>query len=53
MVAAGRPVTGVRAQLGVTDREVDVILYCAQRKLGAVNRMHAVARGISGGLIAI
>lgn len=53
MVASGRPVNGFRAQLGVTESEADIILYCAQRKLGAANRMHAVARGISRGLIAI
>lgn len=53
MVAGGKPAAGIRSHVGMTDREVDIALFCAQRKLGAVNRMHAVAMGISRGLIAI
>jgi hypothetical protein len=53
LVASGRVASGARANVGLTEREADILLFCAQRKLGAANRMHAVAMGISRGLIAI
>jgi LuxR family transcriptional activator of bioluminescence operon len=53
LVANGKPAARIRASVGVSEREVAILLFCAQRKLGAANRMHAVAKGISQGLIAI
>ena len=53
LVANGKSVAGMRTDVAATEREVDILLFCAQRKLGAANRMHAVAMGISRGLIAI
>lgn len=53
LVAGGKSASGIRGCVGASEREIDIILFCAQRKLGAKNRMHAVARGISIGLIAI
>lgn len=53
LVASGRSVARIRTDVAATEREVDILLFCAQRKLGAVNRMHAVAMGICRGLIAI
>ena len=53
LVATGKSAAGIRAYVGATEREVDILLFCAERKLGAVNRMHAVALGIFRGLIAI
>lgn len=53
LVASGKSVARIRSHVRATDREVDILLFCAQRKLGAANRMHAVAMGISQGLIAM
>lgn len=39
--------------LSVSEKEVDILLYCAERKLGASNRLHAIGIAVSQGLIGI
>lgn len=53
LVANGLQATEVAARLSVSERELETILFCAQRKLGANNRTHAVAIAILQGLIGI
>ena len=54
----GLAANGVRAQeiaqrLRASEKEVDILLYCAERKLGARNRLNAVGIAVSMGLIGI
>lgn len=44
LAAGGAGPEQIAAQLGVTGKEAQTLLYCAQRKLGASNTMNAVAR---------
>jgi DNA-binding CsgD family transcriptional regulator len=49
---------GYRAQeictrLGVSEREIETLLFCAERKMGAKNRLHAIAIAVGQGLIGI
>lgn len=53
VVANGLPALEAASRLSVSEREIETILYCAQRKLGANNRTHAVAIAIRRGLIGI
>ena len=39
--------------LSVSEREMETLLFCAERKLRAKNRLHAVAIAVSLGLIGI
>jgi DNA-binding NarL/FixJ family response regulator len=47
MAATGLEAAAIGPQIGLTAKEVEVLLYCAQRKLGAANRMQALARYLS------
>jgi DNA-binding CsgD family transcriptional regulator len=49
---------GFRAQeiggrLGASEKEIEILLYCAERKLGARNRLHAIGIAVARGLIGI
>lgn len=44
LLAQGHTVEDIASLAGITPSETQVLLYCAQRKLGASNRMQAVAR---------
>lgn len=44
LTANGIEANDVGQKLGLTTKEVEVLLYCAQRKLGATNLMQALAR---------
>jgi len=39
--------------LNVSEKEADILLYCAEHKLGAKNRLHAIGIAVSQGLIGI
>ena len=51
-VAHGRGLTAIGKAVQATEKEVDALLLGAQHKLGARNRMQAVAKALSLGLIA-
>jgi DNA-binding CsgD family transcriptional regulator len=51
LVAFGKSAVEIGRVVGATEREVDTLLFCTQRKLGAANRLQAVAKGMSLGLI--
>jgi DNA-binding CsgD family transcriptional regulator len=53
LVANGMPSAEAATRLSVSEREIETLLFCAQRKLGANNRIHAVAVAIRLGLIGI
>lgn len=53
LVAHGFPPAEIGIRLNASTREVETLLFCAERKLGANNRMHAVAKAVSEGLIGI
>jgi DNA-binding CsgD family transcriptional regulator len=53
LAALGRNTTEIAAQVGITATEARILLYCAQRKLGASNRMQAVARYLADEMTAI
>ena len=40
-------------KLNITPKEVEILLYCAQRKLGANNRLHAISLALTSGVIQI
>jgi DNA-binding CsgD family transcriptional regulator len=43
----------IATRLKVGEREIETLLFCAERKLGAKNRLHAIAIAVSQGLIGI
>ena len=53
LVANGLRSVEAATRLGLSEREIETLLFCAQRKLGAKNRVHAVAIAIRHGLIGI
>jgi DNA-binding CsgD family transcriptional regulator len=53
LAANGYCVQDIATRMGVNEREIETLLCCAERKLGAKNRLHAVAIAISQGLIGI
>lgn len=53
LVANGMQSAEAATRLSVSEREIETLLFCAQRKLGAKNRIHAVAVAIRQGLIGI
>lgn len=53
LVANGMKSAEAATRLSVSEREIETLLFCAQRKLGAKNRVHAIAIAIRQGLIGI
>lgn len=53
LVANGMQSVEAATRLSVSEREIETLLFCAERKLGAKNRVHAVAIAIRQGLIGI
>jgi len=53
LVANGMQSAEAATRLSVSEREIESLLFCAQRKLGAKNRVHAIAIAIRQGLIGI
>jgi DNA-binding NarL/FixJ family response regulator len=51
LTASGMCIETVAKQLKMSIRELELVFYCAQRKLNAENRMHAICIAISLGLI--
>jgi DNA-binding CsgD family transcriptional regulator len=43
----------IATRLNVGEKEIETLLFCAERKLGASNRLHAIAIAVSQGLIGI
>lgn len=44
LAASGKNTQEIAGDVGITPREAQILLHCAQRKLGASNTMQAVAR---------
>ncbi|MCD2175840.1 LuxR C-terminal-related transcriptional regulator [Rhizobium sp. C4] len=42
LTGAGHGVESIARKLALATQEVETLLFCAERKLGAQNRMHAV-----------
>ena len=53
LAANGHRSTHIGQELSVSEKEIEIILYCAERKLGARNRLHAIGIAVSQGLIGI
>jgi DNA-binding NarL/FixJ family response regulator len=53
LAANGYRANDIAARIGVSEREIELLLFCAERKLGAKNRLHAVTIAVSQGLIGI
>jgi DNA-binding CsgD family transcriptional regulator len=53
LAANGYRAEEIAALLSVSEKEIEILLFCAERKLGAKNRLHAVAIAVSQGLIGI
>ena len=51
LTASGHSVDSVARKLSLASHEVETLLFCAERKLGAQNRMHAVCLAASMELI--
>jgi DNA-binding CsgD family transcriptional regulator len=43
----------IATRLNVGEGEIETLLFCAERKLGAKNRLHAIAIAVGQGLIGI
>ena len=53
LVANGHRSKDIGQELQVSEREIEILLYCVERKLGARNRLHAIGIAVSQGLIGI
>ncbi|CAN7528584.1 helix-turn-helix domain-containing protein [Rhizobium sp. LjRoot254] len=53
LAANGYRAGEIAMRLGVSEKETETLLFCAERKLGAKNRLHAIAIAVSQGLIGI
>lgn len=53
LAANGYPSGEIATRLNVGEREIETLLFCAERKLGAKNRLHAIAIAVGQGLIGI
>jgi DNA-binding CsgD family transcriptional regulator len=53
LAANGYCAQDIATRIGVNETEIETLLFCAERKLGAKNRLHAVAIAVSQGLIGI
>ena len=53
LAANGYCAQDIATRLGVSEKEMETLLFCAERKLRAKNRLHAVAIAVSQGLIGI
>lgn len=51
LVANGLRVEEVARRINVSEREIETLLFCAERKLGAENRLNAIAIAVQQGLI--
>ena len=47
LTAQGYDVPAVAAAMSLAKREIEMLLYCAERKLNANNRLHAVCLAIN------
>ena len=53
LVANGYRSGEIATRLNVGEREIETLLFCAERKLGAKNRLHAITIAAGQGLIGI
>ena len=53
LAANGYRAREIATRLSVSEREMETLLFCAVRKLGAKNRLHAVTIAVSQGVIGI
>jgi DNA-binding CsgD family transcriptional regulator len=53
LAANGNSARDIARRMGVSEREMETLFFCAERKLRAKNRLHAVAIAVSQGLIGI
>ena len=53
LAANGYHGSKIATRLHVSNKEIETVLFCAEQKLGAKNRLHAVAIAASQGLIGI
>ncbi|MBL0370481.1 helix-turn-helix transcriptional regulator [Rhizobium sp. KVB221] len=53
LAANGHRTNQIGSELNASEKEVEILLYCAERKLGAKNRLHAIGIAVSQGLIGI
>ena len=51
LIASGYDVDAIGRKLSMATREIETLLYCAERKLQAQNRLHAVCIALSLDLI--
>ncbi len=51
LTASGHGVESIARKLAMATQEVETLLFCAERKLGAQNRMHAMCLAASMNLI--
>ena len=53
LAANGYHGSKIATRLQLSDKEIETLLFCAERKLGGKNRLHAIAIAVSHGLIGI
>lgn len=53
LAANGHRPVHIGRELDVSEREIEILLYCVEKKLGARNRLHAIGIAVSQGLIGI
>ena len=53
MVAEGNGFASIGRDLAVSAKEIEVLLFCAQRKLGAANLLQAISVAMAQGIIPV
>ena len=53
LAANGYHASEIATRLNVSEKEIETLLFCAERKLGAKNRLHAIAIAVGQRLIGI
>lgn len=53
LAANGYRVQEIGMRLSASEKEIESLLFCAERKLGAKNRLNAIAIAVGQGLIGI
>ena len=53
LVANGFRPAEICIQLNLSEKEIEILLCCAERKLGAKNRLHAIGIAVGQGMIGI
>ena len=52
LTAEGESIAAIARKLSMTEQEIETLLFCAERKLNAENRLHAICLAAAMNLLA-